>query len=123
MNRLVKFFIQLIKSLIKIVGVLILLVLGIYLFGIFFNSGNAKDWCVSTISNYQSNPEMFQQANPGVVTGDHISFFPGQEHKGVMGEFSIYESGDYRCSYTHGGMSKPHRYEYTSKTQKWIKVD
>lgn len=123
MNRLINILIQLIKSLIKIISVLIILVVGIYIFGIISNSDNGKDWCINTISDYKTNPEMFQNTNTGVVTDNYISFYPTHEHKGVMGVFTVDETGEYKCSYSHGGMSKPHRYEYTSNNQKWVKVD
>ena len=71
------------------------------------------------IASYEDDKAKFIEEH-SQNTVDGMVYFPtGSITKYTMATFTIDTSGDYECTYTIGGITKPHGSKYDSKTGSW----
>ena len=75
------------------------------------------------MTKFEADRDKFFETHADMLYDDRIILVPDTEDKNMMGHFTVEENGEFSCHYSHGGMSKPHTYEYTSKTRRWINID
>jgi hypothetical protein len=108
-----------------IVIILFMLWMGTFAYQINRQASKGKDWCESVISEYEADREKFLEVHSDRLYDGSLYLSPSPEYKdkGASGNFTVKSNGEYICKYWHGGFSKPHGYEYSSKTREWIKYD
>ena len=101
----------------------VILIIGIYLYFTVTETGKGEEWCAKMMYKFDTDSDKFFETHADILKDGRIILAPGAEDKNVMGQFTVQLNGEYRCRYSHGGMSKPHTYQFTSKVRKWIKID
>ena len=123
MKKTLEHLLKFILSLIKVSTLFVILILAIYLIYTFMASASGEEWCDKKINDFESDKNKFLKIYADRLHDGRITLVPTHKNKSIMGQFTAEQTGAFACSYSHGGMSKPHTYRYTSETRKWIKVD
>ena len=106
-----------------IVIILLIWFVGGFAYQINRQVSKGKAWCESVISEYEADREKFFEMHSDRLYRGSLRLKPSPKYKGAMGNFIVESNGEYICRYYHGGFSKPHGYEYSSKTREWIIYD
>lgn len=118
-----KNLLKLTLSLIKIIGIFVILIMGIYLYFTVTETGKGEEWCAKMMHKFETDRDNFFETHADMLKDGRIILAPAPEDKNVKGQFTAQMNGEYTCRYSHGGMSKLHTYQFTSKVRKWIKID
>ena len=126
-KKIVRFALTLIASIVKMfvltVGFLIVLFIGIVLYQIDRQADAGKAWCESIIREYEQDQRGFLVMHSDKPNRDGLVLHPSHDYEPARGRFIVYSTGEYVCSYHHGGFMFPHGYEYSSKTRVWKYID
>ena len=106
-----------------IVIILLMWFVGGFAYQINRQTSKGKAWCESVISEYEADREKFLEVHSDRLHRGSLFLKPSPEYKGAMARFIVESNGEYTCTYSHGGFSAPHGYEYSSKTREWIYID